>query len=143
MSEEIEYDKLIGGYPFTSESIDFRVKDGLTGVYLLSKGDRSPNGKLFVDYVGRAIASDTEDLRKRLRAHLNSDDEQVEDDFGEKISIYKYFWYYVEKTEEDAYKRECKDFHLYGSIRTLLNKIHPAKRPGFPDDKCPVAGCKG
>lgn len=138
----MNYDELIGGFAFATETIDVNVPENTTGVYLLSKGERSSRGNLYVDYVGRAVATETEDLRKRLKNHLNNPDEQQSDESGRLVSMYKWFWFYVEESEEKAYERECLDYHRYGNIRALINKNHPAKRPGHPEDKCPVHGCE-
>ena len=83
----MNYDELIGGFAFATETIDVNVPENTTGVYLLSKGERSSRGNLYVDYVGRAVATETEDLRKRLKNHLNNPDEQQSDESGRLVSM--------------------------------------------------------
>ena len=143
--ESIEYDKLFGGFAFSKDEIDAHVLAGESGTYLLSEGEQSQNNKLLVTYVGRAVVGETEDLRTRLKAHFHKKDEQKKDEEGKvlkdadgnPISIYTHFWFQYKKTALDAYEQECKDYHKYGAVHTLRNKIHPAKNKGS-NRLCPV-----
>lgn len=134
------YDQQKGYFPFSAEGIDGNVPENATGVYLLSKGEVNGEGLYIVNYVGRAEATETEDLRKRLHAHLNNPDWQVKGQRGDEC-IFKYFWYYLEKDSLAAYRKECSEFHHFGGKDKLLNKNHPDRRDGHPEDRCPVSGC--
>lgn len=136
-----EYDKQKGFFPFSSEGIDNNVPENATGVYLLSKGQVNDKGRYIVSYVGRAEATESEDLRKRLHAHLNNPDWQDKKGDSDEC-IFKVFWYYLEPDSLAAYKRECLDYHRFGGKPLLLNKNHPDRRDGHPEDCCPVTGCE-
>lgn len=141
----VEYDKPFGGFAFSKKEIEANVLADESGTYLLSEGARDENNNLFVTYVGRAVVGESEDLRTRLKAHLNNPNEQkkdakgnvLKDKDGNPISIYTHFWFQYKKTALDAYEQECKDYHKYGAVHTLRNKIHPAKNKGS-NRLCPV-----
>jgi hypothetical protein len=54
-----------------------------------------------------------------------------------------YFYYGLLKTEEDTFVAECQEFHRYGKIKHLNNRIHPAKPPGSSLPICSELGCQG
>ena len=140
----VEYDKLFGGFIFSKKEIDANVLADESGTYLLSEGERDKDKKLIVTYVGRAVVGEAEDLRKRLKAHLDNPKEQkkdasgnvLKDEEGNPISIYTHFWFQYKKTALAAYEQECRDYHGY---RPARNEIHPAKNPDS-NRLCPVCG---
>ena len=138
----VEYDKLFGGFIFSKKEIDANVLADESGTYLLSEGGRTKDNKLIVTYVGRAVVGEAEDLRTRLKAHLDLPKEQkkdangkvLKDAEGNPISIYTHFWFQYKKTALAAYEQECRDYHDY---RPARNKNHPAKNPNS-NRLCPV-----
>lgn len=134
--ESIEYDKLFGCFAFSKKEIEANVLADKSGTYLLSEGARDKNNRLLVAYAGRAVVGESEDLRTRLKAHLNNPNEQKKDAEGNPVSIYTHFWFQYKKTALAAYEQECRDYHGY---RPPRNKIHPAKNPNS-NRLCPV--CK-
>lgn len=111
MSEGVVYKSFNGGYAFTSENVDKYVLEGMSGVYLLSEGDRDADRNLYVSYVGRAVKSASEDLRKRLHDHLNAEDEKLINVDGTEECMYKYFWFEYVETALGAYEEECVNYH--------------------------------
>lgn len=99
-----------------SEDVINRFSEGIIGNYALYI---SRNNQYYVAYIGRST-----DLKRRLREHL-----------GER---YSYFAYCFQNNERDAYKEECRLFHLYGGTEKLDNDIHPAKYDGR--SHCPYCG---
>lgn len=88
------------------------------GVYVL--GNNLSAFGLIVKYVGRS----DESLNKRLR---------------DWIGHYKYFTGEYADNGVDAYKKECKYFHLYGGFEKLDNEVHPDKPEGY-NIGCPICG---
>lgn len=109
-----------GPYDLTKDVIDKEVKKDKPGNYLLTKnikGEFDVNG----NYVGRSDnekkGSKTDDLNTRLKVHIKEG--------------YKRFKFCNAKDAEEAYKRECVDYHYYKDKVELENKNHP----GSPDGK--------
>ena len=119
--------KMSGPFPFTIEGIDNNVPEDLIGNYAL--GRNNPKNKSFiVQYVGRST-----DVRKRLHDHLNDPKED-----WSNITLFKFS---QAADEQDAYEKECRNWHDFGGeSHSLQNEIHPAKPEGKSYLECPV--CK-
>jgi len=108
-----------GPYPFKEKYIDPLVDKEKIGNYLLGKIE----GELFhVWYVGR---SDT-DLNRRLREHISED--------------YTHFMYSYQTHVNDAYTKECTNFHGFNGTNHLNNQRHPNKPEGCHHLNCPHCG---
>lgn len=94
-----------GAYNLDNETIDNQVKNNRIGNYALGYYDKK--NTFIVKYVGR---SDT-DLNRRLKEH-------VRDKFDQPLFKYSYA-----TTVEEAYKKECKNYHDFKG--GLLNDEHP------------------
>ena len=107
---------LYGNYNLTNAAIDAHVSNSV-GAYVL--GDEiAADGSLTIRYVGRS----DDDLNARLKNWVGS---------------YKYFQYGHLSTKTDAYEKECRLYHTFGSTRGLLdNEIHPAKP--YVSSNCPM-----
>jgi len=106
-----------GPYPFNEKSVDANVCKDTIGNYAL--GFVNEKGIFIVRYVGR---SDT-DLNRRIKDHL-----------GEP---YKSFKFSYAGDEEDAFTKECENYH---DFNCRDNEIHPDKPDGRPRLKCPRCG---
>lgn len=91
------------------------VKEGSIGNYWLF------DGTLGIRYVGR---SDT-DLQKRLLDHVNE-------------PHYKSFKFSYADSPEEAYYKECKQYHEYEKSGKLRNEKHPDCPDGMGHLRCPV-----
>ena len=85
-------------------------------------GDLTPDGSLFVRYVGR---SDT-CLRRRLQEHSIK-------------GIYEAFVFRESETIKEAFDIECREWHMFKTLGQLDNSIHPDSPSRLPY-KCPY--CK-
>lgn len=56
-----------------------------------------------------------------------------------KLPVFGFFKFVYAKNADEAYKKECIDYHEYKS--SLTNQIHPAT-PKNSKVKCPVEGCE-
>jgi hypothetical protein len=111
-------------HDFTSDGIDHAVTEARSGNYVLGNTALYNGAKVFlVKYVGR---SDT-DIRNKLKNHLN------DIRFGK---IKKFAFQYADSTDE-AFERECVDYHKYGESQELMNGGHPGK-PHGSYRKCPI-----
>ena len=104
-----------GPYNLTEAIIDLNVGIG-PGNYGL--GHVGEDGIFIVRYVGR---SDT-DLNSRLK---------------DWVGKYKQFKYSQTSSREEAFKKECKNFHDFDGVSGLDNDIHP-DRPDGRNLECPV-----
>lgn len=107
-----------GSFLFTSEDIDKQVTRKSPGNYALSY---SNDGTFSVNYVGR---SDT-DLNRRLKEHLGSG--------------YKRFKYSYASTPEEAFDKECRNYH---DFTPRDNGNHP-DRPRGATWRCPQCSIFG
>ena len=137
-SENLEYGRLFYGGALEEENIKQKVLADKSGVYLLSIGKENNQGQMFVNYVGRGVVGEVEDLRNRLISHVNNPVDDEKDPVTGQC-IYKYFWFQYENTPLESYYSECRFYHKYGESKYLRNKIHPAKNQGS-NRLCPV--CK-
>ncbi len=87
------------------------------------------NGTFNVCYIGR---STDQSLVTRICQHLNMDDDHYFDDDY-------YFFFDAAKTDEEAIRQECLDYHSFGGDDEWLdNDYHPSMPE---DEKCPWPGC--
>lgn len=108
---------MFGPFNLTTGQIDQQITKTSPGNYAL--GSKNAQGGFTVSYVGRA----DDDLNKRLKDHANT-------------GKYADFKYSYASSPKAAFEKECKNFHDFGGIEKLDNKIHPDR----PDDagwKCP------
>ncbi len=105
-----------GSYSLDAESIDKNVTRKSAGNYALGRVDGET---FYIKYVGRA----DDDVQRRLKEHLN-----------EKYSAFKFSY---ATSPKDAFEKECNNFHDFGGVESLDNKIHP-DRPKNANWKCPV-----
>ena len=110
-------------YPLTSYSIT--KVPATVGVYYLG---HIKDGKFILRYVGR----DDVDIQRRLREHITA----IE---ANKEPRYTYFAYLACSTTSQAYRLECKAFHLRRS--EITNEIHPARPAGNVKVNCPYSHC--
>lgn len=93
------------------------VPSDVTGFYRLGF---IRNGKFRTLYFGRSDS----DLQQRLLTHAGK-------------GWYDHFTFEVTNTIGEAYRLECRDWHLHGD--RLRNHIHPA-RPDGTKKRCPYCG---
>lgn len=86
------------------------------------------NGVFNVRYIGR---STDQTLQQRICQHLNSDDDHYFDDDC-------FFFFNAAKTDEEAIRQECIDYHSFGGGEQLDNRCHPSMPEG---ETCPWPGC--
>jgi hypothetical protein len=108
---------------FTKEKIDEVVEKNKVGNYAL--GYINDEKKFVVNYVGR---SDT-CIHSRLYSH-----EKLE---HKKCTDFKFLY---ANSVDDAYEKECHNYHDFGEDKKLLNDIHPAS-PEDKDLECPSDSC--
>jgi len=106
---------MLGFKPLEESTIQTLVEKGSIGNYLLY------DSKQCVLYVGR---SDT-DLQKRLLDHVNE-------------PPYKSFKFSYADSPEEAYYKECKQYHEYEKSGKLRNEKHPDCPDGMGHLRCPV-----
>lgn len=112
-------------YPLNEESIEENVDDGIQPAnYRIGRLD---DQGYEVIYVGRVDIRQDRGLKDRMLEHLN----ELEGDC--------YFEWNVARGVLDAYRRECMDYHCWGTVGNLDNQIHPAKPTGH-HIICPVCG---
>ncbi len=110
---------MMGPYPLTQDDINLRIPEGKIGNYAF--GYINERGAFVVEYVGR---SDT-DLKKRI---------------PHGIGLYKLYKYSLAASVQEAFEKECKNYHDFGGSKGLNNTIHP-DRPIGKNYNCPVEGC--
>ena len=107
---------MTGPYFLTKEEVDRVIPENVIGNYAYGESRKDENGQnLFtVKYVGRA---DAEPLRDRIK-------HGIEDG-------YKEFKFSIAQTEEEAFEKECKNWHDFGGPKGILdNQRHPDKPDG-------------
>lgn len=114
-------------YVLTYDEIDRLVADGRKGNYAF--GYLNDRGAFIVRYVGRSDS----DLKDRIKHGIT--------DMGEDKTLrYERFKFSYADTVEDAYNKECQNYHDFGGPDgCLANKVHPAKPEGYTRN-CPVCG---
>ncbi len=104
--------KLNGAYHMTEAGVeDAGIGHDIKGVYLLSDGERSPNNRLFVSYVGY-----TNNLRQSLIAKISE-------------PRYKFFWYEEAATEHEALAKAKEYFDMYQAVRPVLSNLPKNESP--------------
>ncbi|MDR1204687.1 MAG: hypothetical protein LBL26_04285 [Peptococcaceae bacterium] len=111
-------------HDFTSDNIDCVITEAHPGNYVLGSVALFNGDKTFlVKYVGRSDS----DVHSKLKMHLN------DIRFGK---IKKFAFQYADSPNE-AFERECMDYHRYGESQELMNGGHPGKPQGSYR-KCPI-----
>lgn len=114
-------------YDLTYDEICKFVVDGRIGNYAFGYVDE--RGTFIVRYVGRSDS----DLKERIK-HGITDRE------ADKTMRYERFKFSYADTVEEAYNKECRNYHDFGGPEgRLVNKVHPAKPEGY-GGACPVCG---
>lgn len=106
---------MAGPYELKKEVIDLAVAQTSPGNYAL--GNLRKKKTFIVRYIGR---SDT-NVHDRLLDHLNE---------------YTHFKFSYAESSEEAFLKECKNFHDFGGCCQLDNKEHP-QRPKGENWECP------
>lgn len=107
--------------------IEKEVPDGvMPGNYRIG---RLVGNKFRIIYIGRVDNRTDRGLKDRLIEHIEEWDGDL------------YFNWNDEIESEDAYRRECEDYHNWLKYEgSLENDIHPRKPNGKTNLKCPVCG---
>jgi len=114
-------------YDLTYDEIDRLVAKGRKGNY--AYGYLDERGIFIVRYVGR---SDT-DLKERIKHGITD----METD---PTCRYERFKFSYAETVQEAYEKECQNYHDFGGAEGfLLNKRHPDKPEGYTVS-CPICG---
>lgn len=114
-------------YPLNQETIDHVVATGRIGNY--AYGYINENGAFVVRYVGRSDS----DLHERV-AHGILDNQR------QSSLRYECFKFSYASTVQEAYEKECRNYHDFGGEQGLLaNTAHPA-RPEGSLLHCPICG---
>ena len=108
--------------PLNKKNIDDKVSKRV-GNYAL--GYTNSEKTFIVKYVGRS----DDDLNDRLKYWIGKYNKFK---FNQNV-----------KTRVEAYKKECRNFHDFGGIASLDNKIHPDRPDGYAKSNlsCPMSGC--
>lgn len=119
-----DYEKERKVFPFNKDSIETNVPDGvMPGNYRI--GSLRKSG-YHVIYVGRVDFREDRGIKDRLIEHIG----EFEGDL--------YFDYNSNNTPENAYLRECLDYHFWKNVEGKLeNKIHPDVPNGL-NLHCPI-----
>jgi hypothetical protein len=121
----LEMGDILSLYIYSVEIIDECVKDKSIGNYALGYLYQDNEDKEFVvEYVGRS----DKDLRKRLKEH--------------KEEGYRNFKFSYAKNAEEAYYKECRNYHDFGEDKILDNQYHPDKPNEQNNLRCPYPNCK-
>lgn len=111
-----------GPYQMSSSVIDQRIQPSKIGNYALGYLSKD-NIHFIVCYIGR---SDT-DLKQRIKDHLNE---------SPKYQLFKFSY---ANSQDEAFKKECINYHDFGGDKYLENKVHP-DAPSGKGGICPVCG---
>lgn len=112
-------------FPLTEEKINANVAEQRIGNY--AYGYLNDNGSFIVRYVGR---SDT-DLRNRIKHGI----QEFKD--NPKLKYEQFKFSYADSAEE-AYRKECQNYHDFGGPEGfLMNERHPDSPEGT-DLTCPI-----
>lgn len=108
---------MIGPDQLTALKIDELIKGRSPGNYALGE----VQGHAFiVKYVGRS-------------------DFNLNHSLKEWVGLYSHFKWSYAKSEEEAFDKECHNFHDFGGIESLDNHVHPIQPEGM-NLKCKVCG---
>lgn len=107
-------------YPFTSEEVDYQITKKQAGNYAL--GYINEKGIFIVQYVGRSDI----DVNNRIKDHL--------------YEGYTHFKFSYASSPEDAFEKECQNYHDFGESKKLDNDIHPDLPANSKKWKCPICG---
>lgn len=123
---------MFGPFDLTDDEVNKRVEENRVGNYAFGCIENIDGKRVFVvRYVGR---SDT-NLRERIKQSYKQNESIF---FDSKCNFFKFSY---ASTIQEAYEKECRNYHDFGEHIHLLNKEHPAK----PKDKeyfnCPIDGC--
>lgn len=112
-------------YPLNEESINENVEDGIqpANYRIYQQNDNGYD----VIYVGRVDLREDQGLKDRMIEHLSDFEGNCYYEWNEASNVF------------DAYRRECSDYHCWGSVGKLENQKHPAK-PAGNQKICPVCG---
>lgn len=112
-------------YDLTYDEIDRVVVDGRIGNY--AYGYLNERGVFIVCYVGRS----DDNLRTRIR-------HGVEDMKKDPSCRFERFKFSYASTIEEAYLKECRNYHDFGGEEGYLrNTNHPARPEGY-EGNCPI-----
>ena len=106
---------MIGPYKLNLDNIDQLIRAERPGNYML--GGLS-NNKFVPCYVGRSETN----LNERLK---------------DWVGKYNYFVFCLSPSIQDAFYKECHNYHLNIKLFKLDNDVHPV-RPDSKDWKCPI-----
>ena len=106
---------MTGPFDLSVAEIGRQITQTQAGNYALGKMD---GATFIVQYVGRSDS----DVANRLKQHVG------------KYSKFKFSYATSPKA---AFEKECRNFHDFGGVESLGNKIHP-DRPANSGWKCPV-----
>lgn len=108
---------MVGPFPLNEKEIDLQIKRGVPGNY--AYGYLNDEERFLVQYVGRS----DEDLNARIK---------------HGVGHYKMFKYSYASNMQEAFEKECRNYHDFGGDEGILdNKIHP-DRPDGTNYRCPV-----
>lgn len=114
-------------YDLTYDEIDRLVAEKRKGNYAFGYLDE--RGVFIVRYVGRSDS----DLRERIKHGIT-------DMMADPTCRYERFKFSYAKSEQEAYEKECQNYHDFGGLEGLLvNKNHPDKPEGYTGS-CPICG---
>lgn len=114
-------------YPLNQETIDRVVENGRIGNY--AYGYINGEGMFVVRYVGR---SDT-DLHVRISHGIS--------EYRERPALrYDLFKFSYACTAQEAYEKECRNYHDFGGERGLLANTEHPDRPKGTFHHCPICG---
>lgn len=114
-------------YPFNQDEINRLIEPGRAGNYAYGYIDE--RGIFIVMYVGRS----DNDLRQRIAHGIG--------EYAENPSLrYERFKFSYASTVQEAYEKECRNYHDFGGEQgSLANTAHPA-RPEGSFLHCPICG---
>lgn len=110
--------KMSGPFKFTRGECNAKITKISPGNFALGKVHPTKKG-FIVQYIGRADS----DLNEQIKEHLGDD--------------YTHFKFSYANTAEEAFLKECTNYHEFGGSQKLRNKMHPGKLLK-EDIKCPV-----
>lgn len=106
-------------FPLNEDEINARIAENRIGNY--AYGYINDNGSFIVKYVGR---SDT-DLRTRIKHGIQ--------EFNDNPKLrYERFKFSYADSAEEAYRKECQNYHDFGGPEgSLMNERHPDTPDGL------------
>lgn len=114
-------------FPFNQSQINEVVEPGRIGNY--AYGYFNEKGEFVVKYVGR---SDT-DLRQRIAHGLS--------EYAENPTLrYERFKFSYANSPQEAYEKECRNYHDFGGEKGWLMNINHPQKPEGDTSACPICG---